>query len=310
MIKKKDLIYVAGHSGLLGSAIVKNLKNNNFKNILTIEKQKLNLLNQEKTYLFLKKKKPKMIFIAAGEVGGIGANINNPGLFIFNNLQIQNNLINGAKINGIKNIIFIASSAIYPKNITRPLKETDILKSSLEKSVEPYAIAKIAGIKMCEAYNKSYNLNYKSLIPCNSYGPNDNFDEKTSHFFPSLLIKAIKLKRQKDNQKKFILWGNGKARRELVHIDDIADACIYFMNKKSESIINIGLGSDKTILNYAKIIMKILNIKNKIHFDLSKPSGVKRKLLDISLAKKYGWKPKISLEHGIKEVLNQIRDKF
>ena len=142
-----------------------------------------------------------MIFIAAGEVGGIGANINNPGLFIFNNLQIQNNLINGAKINGIKNIIFIASSAIYPKNITRPLKETDILKSSLEKSVEPYAIAKIAGIKMCEAYNKSYNLNYKSLIPCNSYGPNDNFDEKTSHFFPSLLIKAIKLKRQKDNQK-------------------------------------------------------------------------------------------------------------
>ena len=152
---------------------------------------------------------------------------------------------------------------------------------------------------MCEAYSKSYNLNYKSLVPCNSYGVNDNFDEKTSHFFPSLLMKA-QTKKQKDKQKKFILWGNGKARRELVHIDDIADACIYFMNKKSESIINIGLGKDKTILNYAKIIMKILNIKNKIHFDLSKPNGVKRKLLDISLAKKYGWKPKINLEHGIK----------
>ncbi len=306
MIKKNDLIYVAGHKGLLGSAITKKLIKKKFRNILTIEKKKLNLINQKETFQFLKEKKPKLIFIAAAEVGGIGAYVRNKSDFIYNNLQIQNNLIHGAKINNIKNIIFIASSSIYPKSISRPLKETDLLKSSLEKTVEPYAIAKIAGIKMCEAYSKSYNLNYKSLVPCNSYGLNDNFDEKTSHFFPSLLMKAVKLKREKNKQKKFILWGNGKARRELIHVDDIADACIYFMNKKSENIINIGVGKDKRILDYAKIIMKILKIKNKIYFDLSKPNGVKRKLLDISLAKKYGWKAKINLEDGIKEVINKI----
>lgn len=306
MIKKNDLIYVAGHKGLLGSAITKKLIKKKFRNILTIEKKKLNLINQKETFQFLKEKKPKLIFIAAAEVGGIGAYVRNKSDFIYNNLQIQNNLIHGAKINNIKNIIFIASSSIYPKSISRPLKETDLLKSSLEKTVEPYAIAKIAGIKMCEAYSKSYNLNYKSLVPCNSYGVNDNFDEKTSHFFPSLLMKAVKLKREKNKQKKFILWGNGKARRELIHVDDIADACIYFMNKKSENIINIGVGKDKRILDYAKIIMKILKMKNKIYFDLSKPNGVKRKLLDISLAKKYGWKAKINLEDGIKEVINKI----
>ena len=306
MIKKSDLIYVAGHKGLLGSAITKKLIKKKFRNILTIEKKKLNLINQKETFQFLKEKKPKLIFIAAAEVGGIGANVRNKSDFIYNNLQIQNNLIHGAKINNIKNIIFIASSSIYPKSISRPLKETDLLKSSLEKTVEPYAIAKIAGIKMCETYSKSYNLNYKSLVPCNSYGVNDNFDEKTSHFFPSLLMKAVKLKREKNKKKKFILWGNGKARRELIHVDDIADACIYFMNKKSENIINIGVGKDKRILDYAKIIMKILKMKNKISFDLSKPNGVKRKLLDISLAKKYGWKAKINLEDGIKEVINKI----
>jgi GDP-L-fucose synthase len=298
MITKKSKIFIAGHKGLVGSAIVRRLKKQGYENIITIDKKKLDLTNQTKTYKFLKDKKPNYIIICAAKVGGILANNTFKGEFVYNNLQIQNNLIHGSYINGIKNLIFLGSSCVYPRMCKQPIKEKYLLNGELEKTNESYAIAKIAGIKLCESYNFQYKTNYLCLMPTNTYGPNDNFDLMNSHFMPALIKKISDIKFKKS--KILNIWGSGKVKREIIYVDDLADACIYFMNKKvKESLINIGIGKDYTINEYAKKIMRVLNVKAKIKYDRSKPDGTPQKLLNISLAKKYGWKPKVTLEEGI-----------
>ena len=299
MINKNAKIFLAGHKGHLGSAIYKKLKKKGFKKIITIDKKKLNLLDQKKVFSFLKNNKPKIVIIAAARVGGIYANNSNRTEFIYENLTIQNNLIHGSYINGIKNLIFFGSSCIYPKNIFKPIKENMLLAGKLEYTNEPYAIAKIAGVKLCENYNRQYKTNYKCLMPCNSYGPNDNYDLKNSHFFAAL-IKKIYLA-IKNNKKYLEIWGTGKPKREVIYVDDIADACIFFMKKKTfHALINIGTGKDMTIENYAKYLIKFFNAKLKIKKNLRMPDGIKRKLLNISLAKSLGWTAKTKLQDGLK----------
>ncbi len=296
MFKNKK-IYLAGHNGHVGKAILKKLKHLGYKNVLTVSRKKLDLTDQKKVFYFLKKNKPFIVIIAAARVGGIVANNKYRAEFIYENLSIQNNLIHGSYINGIKNLIFLGSSCIYPKLCKQPQKESYLLDGKLEYTNEPYALAKIAGVKMCENYNKQYNTNYKSLMPTNSYGYGDSYDLKKSHFF-SALIKKIYLAKLKD--KKFItLLGTGKAKRELIFVDDIADAVIHFMNKQTkENLINIGTGREARIVDYAKFIMNRLGLNLDIKFDKSYPDGTPRKILDISLAKKYGWTAKTSLETG------------
>ena len=290
-------IFVAGHNGLVGSAIVKKLKSKGYKDILTVERKKLDLLDQKAVFNYLKKNKPEIVIIAAAKVGGIHANNEYGAEFIYENLQIQNNLIHSSYLNNIKNLIFLGSSCIYPKFAKQPLKEEYLLSDELEETNLPYAIAKIAGIKMCEAYNKQYKTNYKCLMPTNTYGPNDNYDLMTSHFFPALIHKAHMCKIK--NKKSIEVWGSGKVYREMIFVDDIADACVFFMKKKiKHSLINIGSGKDMTILNYVKFILKKLNLNIKINFIKSKPDGVYKKLLDVKRAKRYGWTAKTSLSEG------------
>ena len=301
MIKRQSKIYVAGHKGLVGSAITRELKKKGYKNVLTVNKTKLDLTNQVKVYNFIKKEKPNFIFIAAAKVGGIYSNNKYPAEFIHNNLTIQNNIIHAAYSCGIKDLIFLGSSCVYPRMCKQPIKEEYLLNGELEKTNEAYAIAKIAGIKMCESYNLQFKTNYKCLMPTNTFGPNDNYDQLNSHFFPSLLRKIHEIKTK--NKKELIIWGDGSPKREIIYVDDIADACIHFMNKNfKETIINIGTGKDLSIKQYAKIILKsiIPNKKIKIRYDKSKPNGTPRKVMDVSLAKKYGWKAKINIQEAIK----------
>ena len=300
MLKKNSKIFLAGHGGLVGSAILRQLKKKGFKNVIFATRSKLDLTNQYKVTNFLKKNRPKFIIIAAAKVGGIYSNNKYKGEFIYENLMIQSNLIHSAYLSGVKNIIFLGSSCVYPRLCKQPIKETYLLQGDLEKTNDAYAIAKIAGIKMCESYNNQYGTNYKCLMPTNTFGPNDNYHELNSHFFPALIRKIHKVKTQ--NKKNLSLWGNGLAKREIIYVDDIASACIFFMNKKiKESVINIGTGKDYTIKDYAKLILKIIipNKKIKIIYDLSKPNGTPRKVLDVSLAKRYGWKSKINLKDAI-----------
>jgi GDP-L-fucose synthase len=300
MVNKKSKIYIAGHNGLVGSAIVRKLKSKGYKNLIFRSSKQLDLKNQKKVLEFLKENKPKFIFIAAAKVGGIYSNNKYKAQYIFENLSIQTNLINSAHVVGVKKLIFLGSSCVYPKMCKQPIKEDYLLTGPLEKTNDAYAIAKIAGIKMCESYNTQYKTNYRCLMPTNTFGPNDSYDNLNSHFFPALIKKAHQLKI--NNKNELILWGNGKAKREVIYVDDIAEACIFFMNKKiKETIINIGSGKDFSINEYAKKILKLIipNKKIKISYDLSKPNGTPRKILDISLAKKYGWKPQTNLNEGI-----------
>ena len=290
-------IYLAGHTGLVGSAILRKLKEKKYNKIITASRKKLNLLDQKKVNKFLKRNKPDVVIIAAAKVGGVLNNYTYRADFIYENLQIQNNLIYGSYINKVKKLIFLGSSCIYPKNSQQPIKEEYLLSGKLEHTNEPYAIAKIAGIKMCEAFNKQYNTNYLCLMPTNTYGPNDNYDLLKSHFFPALIRKAHECKSK--NKKSIEVWGSGKPLRELIFVDDIADACIYFMNKKIKySLINIGTGKDFTIKKYVNFLLKKLNLNIKIKFNRSKPDGIFRKVLDVKRAKKLGWKAKINLDQG------------
>jgi len=295
MLPKSAKIFLAGHNGMVGSSIYNELLNQGYKNIVTASKEKLNLLDQKKVELFLKRIKPKVTIIAAAKVGGILANNSFKANFIYENTMIQSNLIHSSYLAGVKNLIFLGSSCIYPKNAPQPMKEVYLLTGKLEGTNDAYSIAKISGIKMCEAYSKQYNLNYKSLMPANMFGANDNYDLKSSHFFPALIKK---IHYGKINKKKSItLWGNGQAKRELLYVEDFSNACVFFMGKKiKESFINIGSGTEKKIIDYANFIIKKLRANLKIKYDLSKPKGMKRKILNLSIAKKYGWSAKIPLD--------------
>ena len=306
----KSKIYVAGHNGLVGSAIVRELNEKGYKKIITATRNQLDLINQEKVLKFLKKKNPDYIIVAAAKVGGIYSNNKYKGQFIYENLMIQSNLIHSAFLCGVKNLIFLGSSCIYPKKSKQPIKEEYLLDGKLEKTNDAYAIAKIAGIKMCDSYNEQYKTNYKCLMPTNTFGPNDNYHPLNSHFIPSLIRKIHEAKTKNKNH--IVLWGNGKAKREILYVAELAKACIYFMNKKTKhSIINIGSGKDYSIKEYANIILKIIipNKKINIKYDFSKPNGTPRKVLDISLAKKYGWKPKFDLKSQISETYDSFLSK-
>ena len=304
MVNFKSKIYVAGHKGLVGSAIVRKLKEKGYTNIIYTERKKLDLTNQKKVIQYLKIQKPDFVFIAAAKVGGIFSNKSFKADYITQNLQIQTNLIYGSYVAGIKDLIFLGSSCIYPKKSKQPIKEKYLLTGELEETNDAYAIAKIAGIKMCQSFNEQYKCNYKCLMPANTFGPNDNYDENSSHFLPALIHKIHKIKINKTN--KLVLWGNGRAKREFIHVDDLAAACEYFMKKKTKhSLINIGTGKDYKIDYYANFISKIiLNKKVKIKYDNNKPNGVKRKVLDISIARKYGWKPELNLKKSIIKTYN------
>ena len=301
MINKNSKIFVAGHNGLVGSAIVRKLKKKGYRKIITANRSKLDLTNQSKVFNFLKSKKPDFIFIAAAKVGGIYSNNKYKADFIYSNLCIQNNLIHSAYKCNIKNLIFLGSSCVYPKFCKQPIKETYLLNGELEKTNEPYAIAKIAGIKMCESYNYQYKTNYKCLMPTNTFGPNDNYDLLNSHFFPALLKKIHKAKK---NKKKFVeVWGDGSPKRELIYVDDVADACVYFMKKKiKDTIINIGTGKDYSIKFYVSLINDIILPNNRINirYDKTKPNGTPRKVLSVNLAKKYGWVARTNIENAIR----------
>ena len=308
-INKKSKIFIAGHNGMVGSAIKKKFLQKGYKNIITINKKRLNLINQKKVFNYLKKIKPDLVIIAAARVGGIIANSSNKSQFIYENLQIQNNIIHSSYKSGVKNLIFLGSSCIYPKFSKQPIKEKYILTGSLEQTNDAYAIAKIAGIIMCKNYSKTYGLNYKCLMPSNMYGPNDNYDLNNSHFFPALIRKIYEAKM--NNKKKVKVWGSGKVLRELLYVEDFADAVLFFTNKKiKEDFLNIGSGKDYSIDWYTKFIMREMNVKLKIVYDKSKPDGVPRKLLDVSLAKKYGWVSKTSLEKGFLNTLEDFRSGY
>ena len=305
MINKNLKIFLAGHNGMIGSAILNTLKERKFNNVITVEKKKLDLRDQKKVNYFIKKIKPNAVIIAAAKVGGINANNKFKANFIYDNLQIQNNIIHSSYLNGVKNLIFLGSSCIYPKNCKQPIKEKYILSNYLEETNDAYAIAKIAGLKLCESYNHQYNTNYKCLLPCNAYGPNDNYNLESSHFFPALIRKTIdSIKKNKTYIK---LWGDGTPKREMIFSYDIADAVIYFLNKKTkETALNIGTKDEKTINYFAKYIMKSLQVNLKIKYENKNLKGTLRKKLDTSLASKYGWKPKTSLGKGLKITLSDF----
>ena len=340
-MEKTSKIYVAGHRGLVGSAIMGKLKTEGYTNILTRTHGELDLIRQDQVETFFEKEKPDYIFLAAAKVGGIWGNNLYPAQFIYENIAIQTNIIQAAYLHQAKKLLFLGSSCIYPKLCPQPIKEEFLLSDYLEPTNEPYAIAKIAGIKMCQSYNRQYNTRYISVMPNNLYGPNDNFDLETSHVLPALIRKFHLAKlsaaghweeiqkdeatygpipddikasigldpitnqpvNQSTNQPSVILWGSGSPRREFLHVEDLADACLFLMNHYDESEpINIGWGKDQTVLELSELISDVVGYKGSIKWDSGKPDGTPRKLLDVSRLAEKGWQAKISLEDGIRGV--------
>ena len=308
-MNKNSKIFVTGHKGLVGSAVMRRLKFYGYNNVITIDKKKLDLKNQKKVFDFFKKNKFDGVINAAAVVGGILINSKLKAKFIYDNITIQNNVIHGCYLSNTKNLIFLGSSCIYPKFCKQPIKEKYLLTGELEKTNEYYAVAKISGIKMCESYNFQYKMNFKCLMPCNLFGINDNYDLESSHFFPALIKKIYQAK--KNNNKFIKVWGTGQPKRELMYVDDLADACIYFLKKKTtHSLINIGSGKEKKIIDYVKFLKKKMNYKGSIILDKSKPDGTPRKIIDSSIAKKYGWKPKFSLLDGFDITIDDFKSKI
>ena len=315
-LKKTDKIFVAGHNGMAGSSILRELKKNGFKNIITSNKKNLNLEDQTQVTKFFKRKKINFVFLCAAKVGGIYANDNYPADFISKNLIIQSNVIDAAFKSKIKKLIFLGSSCVYPRISNRKIKEADLLSNKLELTNEPYAVAKISGIKMCESYNRQHNTDFRSLMPTNMFGPGDNFHPMNSHVMAALIRKFIIAKR--NNDKSVIVWGTGKPRREFLYVDDFANATIYLakMNKKKYysyvkerlSHINIGYGKDYTIKKIAEMIKQATNFQGKIIYDKSKKDGVKKKLLDNKLIRSMGWKPKYKFEYILFNYIETIKD--
>ena len=296
---KNSKIYVAGHNGMVGSAIVRKLRSLGHNNLVLKSSKELDLRNSEDVTSFFNKERPEFVFLAAAKVGGILANSNYKADFIYDNLTIQNNTIKCAHLFNVEKLLFLGSSCIYPKNATQPLKEEYLLTGLLETTNEPYAIAKIAGLKMCQYFREQYGCNFISVMPTNLYGTNDNFDLKTSHVLPALLRKFHQAKFNKEN--KVEIWGSGNPKREFLHVDDLADACVFLMNSYNKSeTINVGTGEDISIKDLALLIKKITGFKGDLDWDSSMPDGTYRKLLDVSKIHNLQWKAKISLTDGIK----------
>ena len=296
--KTDSCIYVAGHSGMVGSALFRRLRKSGYNNIITRTHEYLDLLDQRAVHEFMLTHKPDYIFLAAAKVGGIYANNTFPADFIYQNLAIEMNIIHAAYAAGVSKLMFLGSSCIYPRDCRQPMKESYLLTGPLEPTNEPYAIAKIAGIKLCESYNRQHGTHYISVMPTNLYGPNDNFDLKNSHVLPALLRKMHEAKINK--QRSVTIWGTGKPRREFLHVDDLADACVYLMEQEvSDSIYNIGTGEDITISDLAKLIKDIVGCDCELVFDAAMPDGTPRKLLDVSRISDLGWRASISLKEGI-----------
>ncbi len=308
-MNKDSKIYLAGHRGLVGSAILRKLKKEGYTNIITKTHKELDLTNQKETQEFFEKEKPEYVFLAAAKVGGIQANDTYPADFIYINQMIQNNVIKASYDNKVKKLLFLGSSCIYPKMAPQPIKEEYLLTGELEKTNEAYAIAKISGLKMTEFFNKQYGTNYISVMPTNLYGPNDNFDLKTSHVLPALIRK---IHEAKENNSEYVeIWGTGKPMREFLHVDDLADAVVYLMNDYNENKpINIGTGKDITIKELAELIKDVVGYQGKLKFDTSKPDGTPRKLLDVSRLHNAGWKHKISLREGIENTYEWFKENW
>ncbi len=299
-MKKSSKIFVAGHRGLVGSALVRRLKALGYTNIVTRTHQELDLLDSKKVLAFFKREKPEYVFLAAAKVGGIMANKTRPAEFIRENLVVETNVIDSAYRAGVKKLLFLGSSCIYPKFAPQPIKEEHLMTGSLEETNHAYAIAKIAGIFMCRAYNEQYGTDFISVMPTNLYGPNDNFDPMNSHVLPALIRRFHEAKR--DGNKEVVIWGTGSPKREFLHVDDLADACVFLMKKYSGSgIVNIGTGTDLSIKSLAEKIRKVVGYKGKIAWDRTKPDGTPRKLLSVKKLHKLGWKHKIGLDNGLKK---------
>ncbi len=304
---KSSGIYVAGHRGLVGSAIVRRLQSEGYTDIITRTRSELNLARQAEVEEFFKKERPEYVFLAAAKVGGIVANNTYPAEFIYTNLMIQTCILHAAYLSGVKKLVFLGSSCIYPKFAPQPMKEEYLLTGELEPTNEPYAVAKIAGIKMCQAYNRQYGTSFISVMPTNLYGPNDNFDLENSHVLPAMIRKFHEAKAIDSNSKPVVLWGTGSPRREFLHVDDLADACLFLMENYDikpgidPGLINIGTGKDITIKELAEMIKETVGFKGSITWDTTRPDGTPRKLLDITKLKSLGWNPKITLKQGIKQ---------
>ncbi|MDI5899559.1 GDP-L-fucose synthase family protein [Flavobacterium yafengii] len=307
-MNKQDKIYIAGHRGMVGSAILRALQAQGFNHFVLRTSSELDLRNQQAVADFFAQEKPDYVFLAAAKVGGIVANNTYRADFIYENLMIQNNVIHQAYVNKVKKLMFLGSSCIYPKLAPQPLKEDYLLTGVLEPTNEPYAIAKIAGIKMCEAYRDQYGCNFISVMPTNLYGPNDNYDLTTSHVLPAMLRKFITAKRNRD--KSVTILGSGSPKREFLYADDLAQACLFLMENYNESgLVNIGIGEDISILDLARLVKKTVGFVGEILTDTTKPDGTPRKLMDVSKLNGLGWKAKITLEEGIQKVYDEIKDR-
>jgi GDP-L-fucose synthase len=302
-------IYVAGHRGMVGSAIVRRLNEDGFTNIVTRTSKDLDLRNQQAVADFFATEKPEFVFLAAAKVGGIVANNTYRADFIYENMMIQSNVIHHAYLNNVTKLMFLGSSCIYPKLAPQPLKEDYLLTGLLEPTNEPYAIAKIAGIKMCDAYRAQYGCNFISVMPTNLYGPNDNYDLNNSHVLPALIRKFHTAK--KENAATVEIWGTGSPLREFLHADDLADACFYLMQNYNEpGLVNIGVGEDISIKDLALLVKKTVGFSGELKFDTTKPDGTPRKLMDVSKLHSFGWKHKINLTEGVAAVYAEVKDKL
>jgi len=300
-MQKDSKIYVAGHNGMVGSAMVRKLQKEGFTNLVLKTSKELDLTNQQEAISFFEQEQPEYVFLAAAKVGGIEANNTFRAEFLYENLMIQSNVIHQSYVHKVKKLLFLASSCIYPKLAQQPIKESDLLTGELEPTNEPYAIAKIAGIKLCENYHKQYGCNFISVMPTNLYGPNDNYDLKNSHVLPALLRKFHEAKTNKEATVE--VWGTGTPKREFLHVDELAAACFHLMQTYEGTLsVNIGTGKDIAIKELAELIKEIVGFKGKIVWNSSKPDGTPRKLLDVGLIHSLGWQHKIELEEGIKEV--------
>jgi len=300
-MKTDAKIYVAGHRGLVGSALIRRLKNDGYTNIIRKTSRELDLADQRAVADFFAAEKPAYVFLAAAKVGGVHANNTYPAEFIYQNLAIQNNVIHQSYVNGVKKLLFLGSSCIYPKLCPQPIKEEYLLTGPLEPTNSAYAVAKIAGIEMCYAYNRQYGTRFIPVMPTNLYGPEDNFDLETSHVLPALLRKFHEAKTA--NQPTVTVWGSGKPKREFLHVDDLATACVFLMNEyDGTELFNIGTGVDVTITELAETVARVVGFNGKLVYDASKPDGTPRKLLDVSKIKKIGWQAGITLEQGLADV--------